>query len=216
MRKQVEEYDEDADDDGGGDGPRVGLTVSQLDLVAWESALANNQGALVQLLQQACRSLLFEKNLTLSPRMVLEAAVMQRLSVPTSDGGAGLMVPNSWQDQGATRQSQILDTLLDSEMVSRRLGSIISATYGLAIEAFKEVLYEQITGVTFEQLRRDLARKHYTALSTPVILNGAPQPAKCPAAPPPHRPLPSPVPSSPLLLFEAPLATLHLHCRCRR
>ena len=128
MRKQVDEYDEDADDDGGGDGPRVGLTVSQLDLVAWESALANNQGALVQLLQQPCRSLLFDKNLTLSPRMVLEAAVMQRLSVPTSDGGAGLMVPNSWQDLGATRQSQILDTLLDSEMVSRRLGSIISAT----------------------------------------------------------------------------------------
>lgn len=99
---------------------------------------------------------------------------------------------------------QVFDSLLDSDVVSKRLNTIISATHGDVLGDLKTVIYQTLLGASFDDLRHKLTARAYAELRTPVIMNGAPhappQPAQhCPSIPKHSQrpPLPLPLPLLP-------------------
>ena len=114
---------------------------------------------------------------------------------------------------------QVFDSLLDSDVVSKRLNTIISATHGDVLGDLKTVIYQTLLGASFDDLRHKLTARAYAELRTPVIMNGAPHAPPTPLstallfqstrnAPP----SPSPSLSSPPHLCRPPISA----CRCRR
>lgn len=117
LRAAVGSYE----DDGSGDEPRVGLSLTSLDFRRWEQCLSSVQTMLKRLLATECKKLLFEQNKVLTPKTVVLTAITQIFVVPISEGGAGLMLPTTGATlatRGACRSSTAFSTRTSSRSAS--------------------------------------------------------------------------------------------------